>query len=316
MKKSGIKSLFIALCLFIMLSNVLSANSYEEVNASGDSNIVQAKQGDFDIVQAKQDLVKKATLLKKLTGASGDEQEINHLLTRMVSAGASKDVIAENMQEYGVYLLDLPESKTTISPFAVGTTDMQMTNPIIMFDSNSSQWIITGGGYWKNDNWQQHMPTVWCQGPITVGQTCSVGGEQAFGVGFTNVSGSYTGVALNSVYAFMSDGDGNEISTTVRSDGNGALGFGFRLQDSLRIKVARPINSTVTYIGKHFAGLARYNAKFSAYDGNATSYFTHTYDNSVISNVTFGVGSQMSGVSVQTSVQTKSFPAFSGDTLF
>jgi hypothetical protein len=139
-----------------------------------------------------------------------------------------------------------------------------------------------------------------------------------FGVGYTSISTTYKSM-IKAQYAYMSDGKGREISTTSRSDVDGAKGFGFRLQDYVRLNENTAYVSTAnaTYIGKHFAGVVKYDSKFGSYDGVATSYYEHTWDKASIKSITFtGDTSKTAGVSAEITDSQYSFPAFSSDARF
>lgn len=283
---------------------------------------VSAKQENyesFDIVKAKhklmEDVEKKInskTIKKKST------EELNKLLATIASGENLNEADSiSQLEGYGVFKLDVPENYN-FNIMSVDNSDITMTNPSIYYDYNTSEWVITGGGYWKNDNWLEHVPNKWCTSGANT--SCNVGGRDGFGVGFVNTGGNYT-ASVNSSYAYISDGEGRSSDTTVRSDGNGQMGFGFQLQDYLYKKCVCLIylpadTSKFSYVGKHFAGLTRYSSSFADYNGNAVSYYTHTWNNTVLQSVSFGISGNSAGVSFTYQNQGNNFSGFSSDTSF
>ncbi|SYX82455.1 hypothetical protein [Paenibacillus alvei] len=267
---------------------------------------------EFDIVAAKQQLVQKAE--QKLQTHSlnvTSEEEINKRLAKLTSDGVDPTVIADEMENYGVFHLETPE--LSMRTAGIDNSSITMNAPNIYYDSNTKQWIIVAGGYWKDDKWLDHVPTV-------QSFPMNVGGKNGFGVGFTATGGKYE-TKVDSHYAYMSDGKGNEISTTSRSDGDGRQGFGFQLQDYLNKTCYCPVywpptTEKFSYIGKHFAGLARYDSKFDSYRGVATTYYIHTYDEAYISSIKFNVSGKTAGVEFNIANASKSFSAYSNDSRF
>mgnify|MGYP006973104394 CR=1 FL=1 len=101
------------------------------------------------------------------------------------------------------------------------------------------------------------------------------------------------------------------VSTNNRSDGDGSIGFRFRLQD----KVSHlPVLGNYLYVGCKWSGSCTYDAKFSTYSGVATAYYTHTYSTATIDNVKFGIDGKSGGVDVVVSNKEVSFTAYSNDT--
>ncbi|GEM_PF-124696 len=201
--------------------------------------------------------------------------------------------------------------------YDVDNGDVSMTAPMTMYDSYNNGWLVAGGGYWKNNNWLDHVPSIWGLGGA--GSTYNVGSKDGFGVGYTNTSGSYSS-SIEYQYAYLSDGEGHEKETYSRSDGNGKKGFGFEIQDKIRKTDNNTIYNITTddfsYIGKHFGGSVRYTSSFSSWNGNATSYYVHTYNDATLNNVTFGVSGKTAGISFDITNSSESFKAFSIDTIF
>ena len=71
-----------------------------------------------------------------------------------------------------------------------------------------------------------------------------------------------------------------------------------------------------SYVGKNFSGLGRYNSNFTYLNGRATTYYIHTYDDSYINSVSFGISGKIAGISASITNVTRSFTAYSGEKAF
>lgn len=254
----------------------------------------------------------KQAKTKTLTPMS--DNEINRLLTRMVmGTEVNKQEIESQLNNAGVYILETDSNiPTTLSD----SSNVRMNTPLITYDSRNDEWLVSGGGYWANDSWADDMNYgVWAG---YVGETKDMGGKDGFGVGYTNLSGNYQTYVVDQ-YAMISDGEGREVETGSRSDGDGSKGFGFELQDKVRLNVSpgsfiEP--EECSYLGKHFGGTLTYDGDFTYFDGIATSYYVHTYEEAYISGVKFGVDGETAGVEISVANRADSFKAYSRDTEF
>lgn len=102
--------------------------------------------------------------------------------------------------------------------------------------------------------------------------------------------------------------------TTNRSDGDGALGFGFRLQDYIFDKSI--IGSNKGYVGYKWAGDVTYDDCFGSYSFIATSYYIHTYSTATLDSITFGIQGKQAGLNIIINNSINSFTGFSNDTRF
>ena len=194
---------------------------------------------------------------------------------------------------------------STIVPFS-SSSNVVLEKPVIMYDSVPNGWIIAGGGYWKS-GWDTSASVA----PGGTGNYYSVGGPDGVGVGFTSVSGSYSS-SIQYQNGYLSDGEGRTVETSVRSDGDGRLGFGFRMQDKTYVKGW----ANYTYVGKHFSASTRYDSRFSNYHGVATTYYAHTWNQTSIQSLT--VGANGSGLSAQVTFSNANYgwTGYSTDTRF
>ncbi|MGE6227571.1 hypothetical protein [Paenibacillus chitinolyticus] len=287
---------------------------------TGSSSAKDADITNFDIVQAKKELVVKAQEAEKFKKqhnliTNQSKENVDHLLAKMVAEQEDATTIKQTMENNGLYKLDVPEKQ-----FGTTSTDnsnVSLTTPDVYYDARNSEWIAVGGGYWRTDKWVEYIPKFW--GTDGIGSTRGVGGLDGFGVAYTNLNGKYSS-SVKSSYGYMSDGQGNEVTTTVRSDGDGSKGFGFQLRDAIRKKCTCIVYTSTpdnfSYIGKHFSGLTRYDQSFGSVSGNATTYYLHTYSSASISSIQFGISGKVAGLQYTITDSQYSWPAFSSDKKF
>lgn len=228
---------------------------------------------------------------------SGTREELDTLMEKATFATTEveKENIRQELAQYGVYMYDSP----VIAQPRSGTGDVTMATPIVFYESWEKTWTVTCGGNWKNTNWAEQ---------ILVGD---VGGDEAFGVGYTNSSNTYKSSVVRAS-AYITDSANNKmVSTSNRSDGDGSKGFGFRLQDYIY-----NTSTTSEYVGYKWYGTCTYDADFGTYNGVATAYYVHTYSKAEISGVSFGIEGKTAGVSVDISSKSYSFTAYSNDKTF
>ena len=238
-------------------------------------------------------------------------EKINELLLQVPLVDEEeKEAINAELAKYGVYEYINSNEVDTVSTFAVApdSGDVDLSAPLIYYQAWEDSWTITFGGSWNNDEWNSN--SGYC-GPLI--PTKNVGDADAFGVGFTNTGGDYQSSVIRAS-AYITDISGSpQNSTNLRTDGDGANGFGFRLQD---YKSYVNLTGSVDYIGYSWSGLCTYDTYFGSYSGVATSYYVHTYDSCTINSISFGVNGTVAGITADLSDAAKSFIAYSSDKTF
>jgi len=181
------------------------------------------------------------------------------------------------VKEYGVYRLE-PTSRIEASStkgIHPDNGDVTINEPDIYLLPWNNRWVVACGGHWNNNNW------------LTSSLSQNIRDADAFGVGYTHTNGDYRSLVTASS-AWISDESGEKKSTTAnRSDGDGALGFGFRLQDYIFDKSI--LASNKGYVGYKWAGDVTYDDWFGSYSFIATSYYIHTYSTATLDSITFGI---------------------------
>jgi hypothetical protein len=291
----------------MLLALTITASLSTGFPSSADSRPVGSLK--YDQIETKQDLVDYAnqeeSLKSQQTKNSNSSVDTNKMLADMVFVGDDIDTIASAMENYGVYIYDSESGSSTMSAMSTDVSDVKVSAPIISYNSSKRQWTVTGGGYWKNTSYINDVGLL----------SHNIGGNDAFGVGYTSTSGTYSS-AVVSLYGYIENADCTVVkSTTDRTDGDGKSGFGFRLQDYVipsSIPYAAP-----DYVGYRFCGQCIYNSNFTNYHGNATTYYVHTWNNTAVSSVSFGISGKVAEINVSLGSSTDYFLAYSGaDTAF
>ncbi|WP_212958887.1 hypothetical protein [Paenibacillus albilobatus] len=231
--------------------------------------------------------------------------ELGSILAELVSQGASEETIDKEIQKYNAHVLFQPQTNEdqVVSPMSQGS-DIQMNKPTIVYSATSKEWIVTGGGYWKTENWKNDVPGVWL--PIT-GETKNIGGRDSVGITFFNKSGTYNAKVLSSS-GYLMNGRGQEIKNDNPTYGNGNVGVAFEIQDYA--KLADAGTADVYYMGHNFAAQIVYDENFKNLHGNARTFYVHTWDNSSINNIQMGASGGTFGVTFSIANESKSFKIF------
>jgi len=70
------------------------------------------------------------------------------------------------------------------------------------------------------------------------------------------------------------------------------------------------------YVGHKWSGVCTYDNWFGNYNGVATAYYIHTYNEANLKSVTFGKNGTTAGIEANIEAVESSFTAFSNDTVF
>ncbi len=223
-------------------------------------------------------------------------------------ASTDTDVTYEEFEEYlnsnGVFIYSV-EEVPIITPSSVGSSDVIMSEVMVIYVSATNQWAVTGGGYWKDNKYiKPDLPA-----PIlpVAGQKYNVGGLDAVGVALYNVSGTKPTLVKSSGYIH----DGHDRSQDLNNPCNldSSRGVIFEFQDYEYIVSATMINFDYkyTYMGYGFSAQGIYNSKFAQYNGKAKSYYTHTWSNTSINSI----GISTNGFNVSWTYNTNRWEVYS-----
>lgn len=288
-----------ALCIFLTSVTTVYAKEVEttkDVNDVCVASVELTAQEKSEFATLMQNKYEKAIVNDVQKKATISENE--ELVTRVAAlTGEEKESFLYELESRGVY--ELVKEKETNNHSRVGTSDILMRTPSTYYDASNRCWYVTYSGKWLNDNWN------------TGNIVSNIGDPDAYGISYTQTSGTYSTYVMSS-FAHIYDEDETEyLSTRNRSDGNGANGFGFRLQDYTSSSGVQK-----KYIGYCWGVTCTYSESFSSYNGVATGYYIHTYNEAYISSLTIGVEGKTGGVSCTIQNANKSFVAYSNDIRF
>lgn len=270
------------------------------------SNAAKVQKTEYDIVRAKEALVRtygdqyRKGYEKTIEGKIRNDQ-VEELICKMQANVIEESYACSELEKLGVYKLDYPEEE--ITPYATEPSNVDLNTPSIAYDSYDNSWIVCGGGWWPNDSdWQKDIP--W----LSVGTEANIGGYDGIGVKLYNTSGTYDTYVMES-RLYYTDGEGNEYYGKNPSLFDGRAGTYFEYQDKV---VANTNNQAgVSYVGKHFAVMIKYDSKFSKFNGYARTQYTHTWSSANISDVQFEANQDSPKFAVTIVNAAKSFTCYS-----
>lgn len=122
---------------------------------------------------SKQDIARYDFVSKYMAGCFVEDNSVTR--TNLYSESFN-----DQLEDMGFHIYAL-EEQPIIVPRSSGA-DILMNNVIIMHDSYNNQWLVSGGGYWKTQNWLQDSALGGYWGPNVVGGTQNIGGLDGVGV--------------------------------------------------------------------------------------------------------------------------------------
>jgi len=284
-----------SLCIVCILIMTVTFISFPGTNVQA---ITANVSNDLIIIAAKQELVKKYSknyVLMSDTEAATRAKIIDDTILKMMAEGSSISSIDEVLKSYKVYRLDTQQELiNSITPLSSEPADAVCNSVSIYYDSSQNQWIVSGGGMWNSTTteWYWENSSIWWV-PY-VGEIHNAGGRDAVGITYNNVSGTYN-ASVVSCAGYMTDRNGWATTSYSPSDGDGAHGVSFEIQDKLKAVLFDPFEQNIAnsyrYLGRGYSALIRYNSNFINYNGNARVFYAHTWESCQISGVSFGWGS-------------------------
>lgn len=193
------------------------------------------------------------------------------------------NVTYEEFEEYlnskGVFIYSTEEIPV-VTPFSSGSTDVTMNKVIVMYNSATNQWSVTGGGYWQDHGYGADMPLELFP---YVGKRINIGGQDAVGVTLYQVSGPKP--TLMKCSGYVHDGYGKNMTLNNPYNLDSTRGVAFEFQDYKTITKVNFLDHNYTYMGYGFSAQAIYNSKFAEYNGKARTYYAHTWKNTNINSI-------------------------------
>lgn len=256
-----------------------------------------------NFAESEEDQERYAFIAKYLAG--------NTAQTELATASKQPNkltVADERLNSLGFYVYSYEEP--IVSPKSDGG-DILINSATVMYDSYNRNWLVCGGGYWRNNNWQSDSFLSGFWGAPWAGATQNIGGHDGIGVALYNTSGPKPTLVRS--YAYVHDGNGQEKYHYNPMNLDTSRGVFFDFQDYLYLKDSYVIWGNITYMGYGFSAMAVYDSSFSNYSGRARTYYAHTWDST---NVT-GVGISDTGFNIGFSHDTSRFSIYqTGETIF
>ncbi|GAB2695351.1 coiled-coil domain-containing protein [Paenibacillus thermoaerophilus] len=282
------------------------------------------QKAEFDSIKAKKELVAKhADKKKNLSEEEMNqrtrevERKLNELAAGVAAGKLGEEEAKVQLEAMDVYMLEVPNQKKESGVTILSSgSDIYLNSVWITYDSITSRWTVTGGGYWNNTNWFNDGPSFWWG---YVGETKNVGGVDAVGITYYNTSGTYNTAVISSL-GYVTDHNGWSDYLYNPSHGNGRYGVAFDFQDKMRVQKVGglgPSPDDFTYYGSGFSATITYDSNFTNYNGYARTMYAHTWDTTTINSIGFSGGGGQYGVDISWSSSSNRFVVFNGsDTVF
>lgn len=258
-----------------------------------------------DTLSAKETLAKLHADEFMPNYASTDAAEVRDstvldLICKIQTGEIDEQGALDTLESNGIYKLAQEDTESNVATPASTSSNVVLNMPSVYYDSYNNQWIVSGGGYWSNDNgWINDA------GFGAFASEKNIGSEDIVGVVLYNTSGTYSTRVVRS-YAYYSDGtdESYNYNTLIL---NGQKGAAFEYQDKASYE-----NGTYSYMGKHFCALVVYDSNFSSFHGYARTYYCHTWSQAEVTSIAFGASGNESTFEVNIANQVYSFQAYSG----
>lgn len=302
MNRTVSKRIFSLLTTVALFSTIVApALAFEEEPHLASASVYMSATGKQAFAKAKQLEYARANSMQT-NSTIGQQENIDSLILQAACASDRDeiDAITAELESLGVYRYKEGASTPTTRS---SSTDVNIDAPDIYYNVSENTWTVATGGYWRTDAWMLDHPDIG-----------NVGTPDAFGVGYTSISGTYNSYAVRQTASISNGVSGagyDGILTSNRADGNAELGFGFRLQDEVR---RNDDTGEKYFLGTKWAGACTYDSTFADYNGVATSYYAHTWNSCTI-EVEFGISANPS-LNVSVSNSKEGFRLYSTDTRF
>lgn len=217
--------------------------------------------------------------LAKLIRGNGPQAQ-----TRSSSPEITLDELEAYLNASGMFIYNKEEAPAII-PYSSGTTDVNMNTPLITYNSSASEWVVSGGGSWKQHEYVDDIPyDVY---PYR-GKKTNIGGQDAVGVIFHNTSGTVP--VLKRSTGYVHDGNGANMNLSNPYNMSSSKGVIFEYQDYVTFADVS-FDCWYKYMGYGFSSTAVYSSTFSKYHGRAGSYYVHTWGSTNITGISVSVDS-------------------------
>lgn len=216
---------------------------------------------------------------------AGDHENLAKLIRgngpQAQARSSSPEITLDELEAYlnasGMFIYNKEEAPSIV-PYST-SSNVKMNTPLITYNSSASEWVVSGGGSWKNEYLikQDHPVDLWAPG---VGQRSNVGGQDAVGISLYSVSG--TKPTLKRSQGYVHDGHGKSMNLYNPCNLDSGRGVVFEYQDYFTVMV---LGVSGNYMGYGYSATGVYNSTFSKYHGYARSFYAHTWSSTDINGI-------------------------------
>ncbi len=205
------------------------------------------------------------------------------ILSKMIADGIEIKKIENEMEKYGIYLSDKIDNNSGNKPTSI-EADIFLSSPTIWHDYVEDEWIVVGGGYWRNEKWKSYITL---REQLFGNNHITIGGTDAIGIVFGDVPENVKNSGIVRVSSFLyvtDDYRWHDFSNTNPMPGpsTSATIIGFQPSIDKNSSSLTFSDNLWRYRGQKFSICVRFNSSFSEYKGTAKTIYVHTWDNTNI----------------------------------
>lgn len=280
-------------------------------NENGKSCNVEESLGEGLYVNSKR-LMEVYEQYKDVPQVYGDEKNaLDKKIDDVLYSDMSYQDMKETLEKLGVYYVygeDVEYSGSTS-----GNINFEGT-PKIAYNSKTKQYLISAKASLPSGAIKDEVPRYKWFCPKN-GDIDAIGGVDAIFLSITNTSGASAGLKINSGSASLAYGSAIKSSTNLITD-NDIYGAGYEVQDCITYYNVKNRIFYYAYSYKYNAEkitcVARYNSMFRNYNGVIKMGYSHTWNNTKVSDI----GLSRSGPSITFNKSNNAWTAYSYGTSF
>ncbi len=277
-------------------------------------SFVSAKVNIDESIQSKKDLVEYADAYMKSLNSKNRIQSVKgkskgELLEvlRDYSDGHSQ-YSEEDLNNMGIFIYNPKESKENEAIQSSGASNVRFDRIYLAYIEVYEEWWITGTVRWQNENYKENIdPLCRLSGTYDV----DIGGADVAGITLYDTFNEPSDLnVLPSSGIYVTNGDDTDFdlarvekySTLENYDVENGVYYSF--QDSYHFK--KSIFGKVSeenYFGHKIRYQIGYDENFTDYNGKLVAFYSHSWDETSITGVSFGLKSLSIKVSISSRVK-------------
>ena len=236
-------------------------------------------------IAAKQEFAKAHMNLNRDLAIDEDVRAEMHS-TIMADETLSSEERESQLNAIGFYTFQ--EAKPATSSNAI-----LFSNVSIQYDNFSGNWTIQNSILWKDAQSRDALSsTTW----PTAGQIYNIGSENYAGILLTDTYGDSSGLSVVSTLLSLKGYDNVINENPNRFPGvTASHGVMFKYQDNLKVLTVDFWGSyTYQFNDNQISTWVTYNSNFANVHGNAVGAYGHTWDNTQLNSIGFGLDGSVS----------------------